>query len=740
MLKDPQTLPLACATIFLVIGYLIRRLRAKIALTISPHTRKLFEKIEEHLPHKGAIEQAFMLSATGFMTMWIATHPTWTFWNFITQSPETPKNTMIGATSIIALLTFVTASMASAAKERTDSPEYLGKSVSTYIFSESLVSRLLSTPEFSVFTQIVFIAPFVINSITAREMWQTDINPHLFVASLWTSCFAVVSVILIVTLLTLLRASTNRLLQPSDVEWSIREAIRRQSAIEVQGHFSPLLGIFEDTAVSAREWVHDRLQEMQCLPKEQQEDYIHSTFDILVLRGSLRNRIKSVNRALTLKYILPQDNTSFGAISQKIIQCYCSRSLSMIYSVMQSRNAEMIRALRNPELPVSLRSTLTKTLINEAALLSKSMSNIKREKRRQLLESRLLSTESKFPDPVSISRLEFIASRPTGTNAENGTEVFEALTAITFRDLAYLIQNRVGLTDSSSSTEYVQAVINGADKISHFTTRTYSLNKVLEATIYASVSNFSQGPRLPIRILKEIGEGFGKYASQFTDNGVENGQVEVLRPSLERAALDHVRSAFASYPYMCAEVYSEILGIVPASDVRPTFLYYLTFNAYQGFSLDLDILSSFDARLTVPFYRSLAERIPADRYPQHFRRYLYSSMTGLNSEGVDWLFDILEAKVDCHLYSNYLELRRDNGLQTGFDTVLLWRIMAGDDFNPVPPVYAHNNNSDIEDGRLERLCDDVERASKILDDIGKNKEAATLRYSFDVPAPSDEFE
>lgn len=571
-------------------------------------------------------------------------------------------------------------------------------------------------------------------------MWQTDINPHLFVASLWTSCFAVVSVILIVTLLTLLRASTNRLLQPSDVEWSIREAIRRQSAIEVQGHFSPLLGIFEDTAVSAREWVHDRLQEMQCLPKEQQEDYIHSTFDILVLRGSLRNRIKSVNRALTLKYILPQDNTSFGAISQKIIQCYCSRSLSMIYSVMQSRNAEMIRALRNPELPVSLRSTLTKTLINEAALLSKSMSNIKREKRRQLLESRLLSTESKFPDPVSISRLEFIASRPTETNAENGTEVFEALTAITFRDLAYLIQNRVGLTDSSSSTEYVQAVINGADKISHFTTRTYSLNKVLEATIYASVSNFSQGPRLPIRILKEIGEGFGKYASQFTDNGVENGQVEVLRPSLERAALDHVRSAFASYPYMCAEVYSEILGIVPASDVRPTFLYYLTFNAYQGFSLDLDILSSFDARLTVPFYRSLAERIPADRYPQHFRRYLYSSMTGLNSEGVDWLFDILEAKVDCHLYSNYLELRRDNGLQTGFDTVLLWRIMAGDDFNPVPPVYAHNNNSDIEDGRLERLRDDVERASKILDDIGKNKEAATLRYSFDVPAPSDEFE
>ena len=143
VLKDSWTLPVVCATAFLVIGWLIRLLATKIALTTSPHVRKVFEKIEEHLPHKGAIEQAFMLSTTGFLTMWIATHPAWGFWSFITQSPESPKNTMIGATSIIALLTFVTASMASAAKERTDSPEYLGKSASTYMFSESLVSRLL---------------------------------------------------------------------------------------------------------------------------------------------------------------------------------------------------------------------------------------------------------------------------------------------------------------------------------------------------------------------------------------------------------------------------------------------------------------------------------------------------------------------------------------------------------------------------------------------------------------------
>ncbi|WP_144033433.1 hypothetical protein [Actinomyces oris] len=737
MLKDPWTLPLVCATAFLVTGWLIRRLTTKIALTITPHTRKIFEKIEDHLSYKGALEEAFMLSSAGFLTMWIATHPTWALWNFITQSPETPRNTMLGATSIIALLTFVTASMASAAKERTDGPEYLGTPVSTYIFSESLVSRLLSTSEFSVFTLIVFIVPFAIDSITTREMWQTDINPHLFVASLWTSCFAVVSVILIVTLLTLLRASTNRLLQPSNAEWNIREAIRRQSAIDIKGHFSPLLGLFGDTRISTEEWVHDHLQEMQHLPKTQQKDYIYSTFDILTLGNILRKRIKLVNRLLMLKYASLRYDTSFRKTSQKIIRFYCLRSLSMINSVMQSRNAEMIRVLRDPELPISLRSLITKTLMNEAALLSRSISSIKREKHRQLIESSLLSTESKLPDPISIGYLEYAASHLAGKNTESDTEIFEALTAITFRDLAYLIQNRVGLTDSSSSAEYVRAVINGADTISHSATRTYSLNKVLEATIYASVSNFGQGSRLSIRILNEIGEGFGKCASQFTGNGVTNGQIEILRPSLERLALDHVRSTFASYPYMCAEVYSEVLGLVPASDVRPTFLHYLAFNAYQGFSPDLDILSSFDVRLTSPFYRSLSDRIPADRYPQHFKRYLYSSMTGLNPEGVDWLFGILEAEVDCHLYSRYLTLRHDNRLHTGFDTVLLWRIMAGEDFNLVPRVHIRNATLDIDDHQLTRLREEAGRAAKILDSLGKNAEADKLRYLFGVSTPKD---
>ena len=300
-----------------------------------------------------------------------------------------------------------------------------------------------------------------------------------------------------------------------------------------------------------------------------------------------------------------------------------------------------------------------------------------------------------------------------------------------------MIRKRVGLTDSDSSTEYVKRVITRADSISDAATRLYSLKEVIGATIYASVSNFTQGARLSLRILNEVGEGLKESASQSIDNFADDRHNEIVLPNLKRAILDNVSSTFASYPYMCAEVYSKLLGMVPDSDVRPTFLHYLTFNAYQGFKLDLGILSSFDARLTVPFYYSLAERIPADLYPRHFKRYLHSSMTGLNSQGVNWLFGILETKVDCHLYSKYLKLRQDTGLQTGFDTVLLWRIMAGDDFNPVPPAYVQDANPGIEDCQLARLREEVKRAAKILDNIGKNREADKLRYSFSVPTPKD---
>jgi hypothetical protein len=225
-----------------------------------------------------------------------------------------------------------------------------------------------------------------------------------------------------------------------------------------------------------------------------------------------------------------------------------------------------------------------------------------------------------------------------------------------------------------------------------------------------------------------------------TDNATKNEYGDASQDALKHIVFNHVWSAFATYPDMCVEVYGELLRMIPASDVRPTFLHFLTFNTYQGRGLDLDILSFFDEHLTRHSYHSVSAEISENHYLEHFKHYLHSSLTGLSSEGVDWLFSILEEDVDCRFYSRYLELWDVKGIRVEFSTVLLWRIMAGDDFNPVPPVYAHNNNSDIEDGRLERLRDDVERASKILDDIGKNKEAATLRYSFDVPAPSDEFE
>ena len=737
VLKDSWTLPVVCATAFLVIGWLIRLLARKIALTTSPHVRKLFEKVEEHLPHKGAIEQAFMLTTAGLLTMWIATHPTWTFWNFITQSPETPRNTMLGATSIIALLTFVTASMASAAKERTDSPEYLGIPASTYIFSESLVSRLLSTSEFSAFTLIVFIIPFAIDSITTREIWRTDINPHLFVASLWTSCFAIVSVILIVTLLTLLRASTNRLLRPSDVEWMIRKAIRRRSGSELRGHFSPLLGLFEDTAISAREWVHDSLQELQCLPKEQWDDYIHSTFNRGDLGVALNNRIKSVNRALAIHHALPQKHTLPWRVVTTITRKYCLHLLNIVRSVMQSRNAEMVKALNNPELPISLRSALTSTLIDETVFLSASISRIHREKYDLLLESKLLLTEDKLPDPTSMSTLESAASYSMELNAAEYDKVLELLTATTFQDLAHLIRKRVGLTDGTPSTEYVKTIIDDADNISHPETRLFSLNKVVKASIYAAVSSSYQDSRLSLRILSETSRGARNHLSRLTTNAPNNDYGDASQNTLKRIILRHVWSTFSTYPDMCAEVYGELLRMLPASDVRPTFLHYLTFNAYQGLGIDLDILSYFDDHLTRHPYHSLSMEVPENHYPEHFKHYLHSILTGLTSEGIDWLFRMLKEDVDCRFYSRYLRVRGANEIHMEFGTVLLWRIMAGDNFDPVRPVCTQNAIPGIEEYQLTRLSEEAGQAARVLDSLGKNREADRLRYSFDVPIPKD---
>jgi len=517
----------------------------------------------------------------------------------------------------------------------------------------------------------------------------------------------------------------------------IRKAIRRRSGSELQGHFSPLLGLFEDTAISAREWVHDSLQELQRLPKEQWDDYIHSTFNRGDLGVALNNRIKSVNRALAIYHALPQRHALPWRVATTITRKYCLHLLNIVRSVMQSRNAEMVKALNNPELPISLRSALTSTLIDETVFLSTSISRIHKEKYGLLLESKLLLTEDKLPDPTSMSTLESAASYSTELNAAEYDKVLEALTATTFQDLAHLIRKRVGLTDGTPSTEYVKTIIDYADNISHPETRLFSLNKVVKASIYAAVSSSYQDSRLSLRILSETSRGARNHLSRLTANVPKNDYGNVPQNTLKNIVLSHVWSAFSTYPDMCAEVYGELLRMIPASDVRPTFLHYLTFNVYQGRGLDLNILSYFDEHLTHYSYHSLSTEVPENHYPEHFVHHLHSILTGLTSEGIDWLFRMLKEDVDCRFYSRYLRVREANEIHMEFGTVLLWRIMAGDNFNPVRPVCTQNAIPGIEDYQLTRLREEAGQAAKVLDSLGKNREADRLRYSFDVPTPKD---
>ena len=336
-----------------------------------------------------------------------------------------------------------------------------------------------------------------------------------------------------------------------------------------------------------------------------------------------------------------------------------------------------------------------------------------------------------------MSPQEFAASYSTEPNATEYAKVFEVLTATTFQDLAHLIRKRVGLTDSDSSTEYVKTIIDDADNISHPATRLYSVNKVIEASTHAAVSSSNKDSRLSLRILAGASRGSRHHVSRLTDNATKNDCSDASQDALKRIVLNHVWSAFATYPDMCVEVYGELLRMIPASDVRPTFLHFLTFNTYQGRGLDLDILSFFDEYLTRHSYHSVSTEISENHYLEHFKHYLHSSLTGLGSKGVDWLFDILKEDVDYRLYSRYLELWDVKGIRVEFSTVLLWRIMAGDDFNPVPPVYIQDASPDIEDHQLARLREEVERAAGVLDGLGKNRDADRLRYSFDVPTPKD---
>ena len=744
--KPWETLIIA-AIVCIVIDGLTNRLTIRATIAARFYAKKVSTFIDYiKLSKFASIEQMAISATVGALTLWITMHPDWTLWKPITKLPESPRNAMLGATSIIAFLTFVTTSSANAAKEQQDGESYLKQPLSTYVFHESLFSRFLWSPEFSLLTMSVFIIPFIVDSISKQEstlfgIHGTRISPHLLAASLWCACFAIVSVTLAATSLALLRGYVIRILQPEWVLNKIESALRFESDKTVKKHFSLLP---ENDRSLAYYWVYERVSDLTEIPQEQHWSYIDNTLATRRLKIILQKRSR-FTRFLILICSQTLTEGKFYRQLQSFSQTLATHAIRSTTEIMALRNNAYSYYLCQPDISIPLRLELTDLIINESLQMIefrrqlRNGTNTSNLGRQQELEAdtNLVSLEAHLPESTVIPAVARAASRPTDTVNSSKTELLETLTAATFRDLAYFIRERIGLTCSGSSTEYVKRVITRADRISDTATRLYSLKEVIGATIYASVSNFTQGTRLSLSILDEIGEEVKESASQFTDNTFKDSQNEIFPPNLKRVILDNVRSTFASYPYMCPEVYSELLTMIPDSDVRPTFLHYLTFNTYQGLKVDLDVLSSFDARLTVPFYYSLAGRIPADHYPQHFKRYLHSGMTGLNSEGINWLFGILEEEVDCRLCSKYLKLRYNNGLHTGFDTVLLWRIMAGDDFNPVLPVCVRDANLDIEDYQLTRLREEAGEAAKVLDSLGKNVEADKLRYSFGVPIPKD---
>ena len=744
--KPWETLIIA-AIVCIVIDGLTNRLIIRATIAARFYAKKVSTFIDYiKLSKFASIEQMVISATVGALTLWITMHPAWTLWKPITQLPESPRNAMLGATSIIAFLTFVTTSSANAAKEQRDGESYLKQPLSTYVFHESLFSRFLWSPEFSLLTMSVFIIPFIVDSISKQEstlfgIHETRISPHLLTTSLWCSCFAIVSVTLAATSLALLRGYVIRILQPEWVRNRIESALRFESSKTVKKHLSLLS---KNDAHPAYYWTSECISALIELPQEQHSPYIRNTLAVRTMGTTLRKRARLTTFLFRFCSQISIEGNFYRHL-RSFSQDLATRAVRSTAEIMAFRNAAYLSYLCEPIISISLRLKLTDLVINESLLMIEFRgqlrvgTNFSNLGERQKLEAdtKLATLNAHLPESTAIPAVVCAASRPTETTSSSNTELLETLTATTFRDLAYFIRERIGLTCSESSIEYVKRVITRADSISHTATRLYSLKEVIGATIYASVSDFTQGSRLPLRILNEVGGQLKEPTSQFADNFTEARENKKTPPSLKQVILDNVRSTFTTHPYMCAEVYSEILGLVPASDVRPTFLHYLTFNAYQGIKLDVDILSSFDARLMTPFYRSLAERIPADHYPRYFKHYLRSSMTGLNLEGLNWLFGILEEEVDCHLYSRYLKLRHNNGLHAGFDTVLLWRIMAGDDFNPVRPVCTQNAIPGIEDYQLTRLREEAGQAAKVLDSLGKNREADRLRYSFDVPIPKD---
>lgn len=744
--KPWETLIIA-AIVCIVIDGLTNQLTIRATIAARFYAKKVSTFIDYiKLSKFASIEQMVISATVGALTLWITMHPDWTLWKPITKLPESPRNAMLGATSIIAFLTFVTTSSANAAKEQQDGESYLKQPLSTYVFHESLFSRFLWSPEFSLLTMSVFIIPFIVDSISKQEstlfgIHGTRISPHLLAASLWCACFAIVSVTLAATSLALLRGYVIRILQPEWVKNKIESALRFESEKTVKKHLSLLS---KNDAPSAYYWASKCVSDLIELPQEQHDPYIRNTLAVRTLGTTLRKRARfttSLFRVCSQTLVEGKFYRQLRSFSQSL----ATRTVRSTANIMAFRNSAYLSYLCEPYISLSLRLKLTDLVINESLLMIEFRSRLRGEtsfsslRERQKLEAdtKLTTLNAHLPESTAIPGVVCAASRPTETTSSSNTELLETLTATTFRDLAYFIHERIGLTCNESSTEYVKRVITRADRISDTATRLYSLKEVIGATIYASVSNFTQGTRLSLRILNEVGGKLKEPTSQFADSFTEDRQNGIIPPSLKQVILDNVRSAFASYPYMRAEVYGEVLGIVPASDVRPTFLHYLTFNVYQGLGLDLDILSYFDDHFTRHPYHSLSTEVPENHYPEHFKHYLHSILTGLTSEGIDWLFRMLKEDVDCRFYSRYLRVRGANEIHMEFGTVLLWRIMAGDNFNPVRPVCTQNAIPGIEDYQLTRLREEAGQAAKVLDSLGKNREADRLRYSFDVPTPKD---
>lgn len=641
MQSKPWETIIIASVVCIVIDGLTNQLATRAAIATRFYAKKVSTFIDYiKLSKFASIEQIVISATAGALTLWIIMHPDWTLWNSITQLPESPRNTMLGATSIIALLTFVTTSSANAAKEQEDGDSYLTKPLSTYVFHESLFSRFLWSPEFSLLTIAVFTIPFIVDSVSKQESTHSGIHgtrfsPHLLTTSLWCACFAIVSITLATTSLALLRGYVIRILQPEWVKNKIESALRFESDKAVKKQLSLLS---KNDARSAYYWIFERLSELIELPQEQHNPYIRNTLTVRTLGTTLRRRARFTVFLLRVCSQILMERKFYRQL-RSFSQDLATRTVRSTAKIMAFRNDAYLSHLCEPDIGISLRLRLTDLVVNESLLMIEFRSRLRRgknvgnlgEQQKLEVDTNLTALKTHLPESTAISDVVRAASRPTETASSSNTELLETLTATTFRDLAYFIRERIGLTCSDSSTEYVKRVITRANCISHTATRLYSLKEVIGATIYASVSNFTQGTRLSLRILNEVDGRLNESTSQFADNFAEDRQNEIVPPTLKQVILDNVRSTFASYPYMCAKVYNELLSMIPDSDVRPTFLHYLTFNAYQSFKIDLDILSSFDERLTVPFYYSLAERIPADHYPQHFKRYLHSGMTGLNS-------------------------------------------------------------------------------------------------------------